>query len=148
LSVSLLVSIIVTAAIVAAFAIILYFLNKRASKRQEEQQSQIEQYKQQVNMLVIDKKKMKLKESGLPQEAIDGVPWYSKLFKVPIVKAKVGPRIMTFVADAQVFQIIPVKKEVKATISGLYITDVRGIRGQLEKPVKKKNFFRRLMGEK
>ncbi|MBQ7447812.1 MAG: hypothetical protein IJV59_07650 [Eubacterium sp.] len=148
MSIKFLISIIIMAAIVVAFALVLYFLNKRASKRQDEQQAQIEQYKQQVNMLVIDKKKMKLKESGLPQEAIDGVPWYSRLFKVPIVKAKVGPRIMTFVADAQVFQVIPVKKEVKATISGLYITDVRGIRSQLEKPQKKKNFFRRLMGEK
>ena len=148
MSIKFLISIIIMAAIVIAFALVLYFLNKRASKRQDEQQAQIEQYKQQVNMLVIDKKKMKLKESGLPQEAIDGVPWYSRLFKVPIVKAKVGPRIMTFVADAQVFQVIPVKKEVKATISGLYITDVRGIRSQLEKPQKKKNFFRRLMGEK
>ena len=148
MSIKFLISIIIMAAIVVAFALVLYFLNKRASKRQDEQQAQIEQYKQQVNMLVIDKKKMKLKESGLPQEAIDGVPWYSRLFKVPIVKAKVGPRIMTFVADAQVFQVIPIKKEVKATISGLYITDVRGIRSQLEKPQKKKNFFRRLMGEK
>ena len=148
MSIKFLISIIIMAAIVVAFALVLYFLNKRASKRQDEQQAQSEQYKQQVNMLVIDKKKMKLKESGLPQEAIDGVPWYSRLFKVPIVKAKVGPRIMTFVADAQVFQVIPVKKEVKATISGLYITDVRGIRSQLEKPQKKKNFFRRLMGEK
>ena len=148
MSIKFLISIIIMAAIVVAFALVLYFLNKRASKRQDEQQAQIEQYKQQVNMLVMDKKKMKLKESGLPQEAIDGVPWYSRLFKVPIVKAKVGPRIMTFVADAQVFQVIPVKKEDKATISGLYITDVRGIRSQLEKPVKKKNFFRRLMGEK
>lgn len=148
MSTRLLISIIVAAAIVVAFALILYFLNKRATKRQDEQQAQIEQYKQQVNMLIIDKKKMKLKESGLPKEAIEQAPWYSKLFKVPIVKAKVGPRIMVFVADGQIFPLIPVKKEVKATISGLYITDVRGIRGQLEKPVKKKNFIRRLMGEK
>lgn len=148
MSTKLLISIIVTAAVVAAFMVIFYLLNKRASRRQEEQSAQIEQYKQQVNMLVIDKKKMKLKESGLPQQAIDEAPWYSKLFKVPVVKAKVGPRIMTFVADGQIFPIIPVKKEIKATISGLYITDVRGIRGPLEKPEKKKNFIRRLMGEK
>ena len=148
LSVSFLISIIIIAAAVVAFALVLYFLNKRASKRQDEQQAQIDQFKQQVNMLVIDKKKMKLKESGLPKEAIEQAPWYSKLFKVPIVKAKVGPRIMVFVADNQIFPVIPVKTEVKATISGLYITDVRGIRTQLEKPEKKKGFFRRLMGEK
>ena len=32
------------------------------------------------------------------------------------------------------FEEIPVKKEVKATVSGLYITGVRGLRGPLEKP--------------
>lgn len=148
MSTKLLISIITTAAIVVAFALLFLYLNKRASKRQEEQAAQIEQYKQQVNMLVIDKKKMRLKQSGLPQQAIDEAPWYSKLFKVPIVKAKVGPRIMIFVADGQIYPLIPVKKEIKATISGLYITDVRGIRGQLEKPQKKTNFIRRLMGEK
>ena len=148
MSTQLLVTIITTAVIVAAFAIVLYLLNKRASKRQKEHEQQIEQFKQQVNLLVIDKKRLRLPKSGLPQEALDGVKWYNKIFKVPIVKAKMGPRIMIFVADAEVFKVIPVKKEVKATISGLYITDVRGIRGPLEKPVKKQNFFTKLLGIK
>ena len=65
--------------------------------------------------------------------------------KLPIVKAKVGPRIMTFIADARVFEMIPVKKEVKATISGLYITDVKGVRGTvLETPKAKEGFFKRM----
>ena len=58
--------------------------------------------------------------------------------KLPIVKAKIGPRIMTMIADEQIFDDIPVKKEVKATVSGLYITGVRGLRGPLEKPQEKK----------
>ena len=33
------------------------------------------------------------------------------------------------VADEKIFDLIPLKKEVKATISGIYITDVRGVRG-------------------
>ena len=45
---------------------------------------------------------------------------------------------MTLIADEQIYDDIPVKKEVKATVSGLYITGVRGLRGPLEKPVKKK----------
>lgn len=142
------ISIIIAAAVVAAVAIIMWRLNKRAEKRQAEQQSQIEQYKQQVHMLVIDKKMLKLKDSGLPDIVTKETPWYGKIFKVPIVKAKVGPKVMTLVADKDVFNIIPVKKEVKATISGLYITDVGGIRGSLDKTPKKKNWFQRLMGEK
>ena len=41
---------------------------------------------------------------------------------------------VTFIADEKIFEEIPVKKEVKATVSGLYITGVRGLRGPLEKP--------------
>ena len=39
---------------------------------------------------------------------------------------------------------IPVKKEVKATVSGIYITEVKGIRGPLATPEAKKGFFKRL----
>ena len=52
---------------------------------------------------------------------------------------------MTFIADKKVYEIIPVKKEVKATVSGLYITDVRGIRGPLEAPKKKESRMDRLL---
>lgn len=41
------------------------------------------------------------------------------------------------VADEKIFDLIPLKKEVKATISGIYITDVRGVRGPLEQPKQK-----------
>jgi len=51
---------------------------------------------------------------------------------------------MTFIADSNIYPVIPVKKEVKATISGLYIMDVRAIRGQLEQPPKKKKWYQKL----
>ncbi len=51
---------------------------------------------------------------------------------------------MTLMCDAQVYPLIPVKKEVKATISGIYITAVKGVRGPLDVPEKKKGFFARL----
>ena len=51
---------------------------------------------------------------------------------------------MTMIADERIFDQIPIKKEVKATISGLYITDVRGIRGPLEHQEKKKGFMDKL----
>ena len=40
-----------------------------------------------------------------------------------------------------VFDLIPVKKEIKAEVSGLYIVGVKGIRGNLDAPVKKKKGF-------
>ena len=134
--------------ILIAALIGLYFFGKKAQKKQEEQQAQIEAPKQTISMLVIDKKKLPLKDSGLPAQVLEQTPKYLRRSKVPIVKAKVGPKIMLFIAEQNIFDEIPVKKEIKATVSGLYITEVRGLRGPLEKPVKKKRFLARLMGEK
>ena len=50
--------------ILIAALIGLYFFGKKAQKKQEEQQAQIEATKQTVSMLVIDKKRMPLKDSG------------------------------------------------------------------------------------
>ena len=122
---------------------VLYYFGRKAQKKQTEQMEQMEAVKQTVSMLIIDKKMLRLKDSGLPQMVIDQTPKLMRRSKLPIVKAKVGPRIMTLVADAKVYDVIPVKKEVKATVSGIYITDVRGVRGPLEQPVKKKGFFAR-----
>ena len=137
---------IITVVLVAA-TIGLYFFSKKAQKKKEEQDAQLAATAQQVSMHIIDKKKMKLKESGLPQAVIDQTPKYLRGSKLPIVKAKVGPRVMTLIADEQIFAEIPVKKEVKATVSGLYITGVKGLRGRLEKPEGKKS-FRAKMQEK
>ncbi len=121
----------------------LYFFGKRMQKRQEAQQEQLDAAAQQVSMLIIDKKVMKLKEAGLPQVVLDNTPKYLRRSKVPVVKAKIGPKIMTLMCDSAIFDQIPVKKEVKATVSGIYITAVKGIRGSLETPKKKKGFFAR-----
>ncbi len=125
-------------AIVVGVVLVLYFIGRNRQKKAEETQSQIDASKQQVTMLVIDKRKMKIKESGLPQMVYEQMPKLLRGRKFPIVKAKVGPRIMTFIAEPKVFEVIPVKKEIKATVAGLYITDVKGIRGSLELTAKQK----------
>lgn len=131
--------------VLIAVLVALYFLGKKAQKKQAEQEQQIEAYKQNVTMLVIDKKRMKLKEAGLPQAVIDNTPKIMRGSKLPIVKAKVGPQIVTLVCDEKIFDIVPVKKEVKATVSGIYLTSVRAIRGTLPQPAnaKKKGWFKR-----
>ena len=130
--------------IVVAVLAVLYFVGKRMEKKQAEQQEQMEAMKQQVSMLIIDKKKLKLKESGLPQMVIDQTPWYLRRSKMPIVKAKIGPKIMTLVADANIYDLLPVKREVKVVVSGIYITAIKSARGGIEKPEPKKGFFKRL----
>lgn len=120
----------------------LYFLGKRAEKRKAEQDEQMAANAQNISMLIIDKKKLRLKDSGLPDAVIAQTPFYAKRAKLPIVKAKVGPRIMTLICESEIFDEIPVKKEVKATVSGLYITKVRGLHGKTEAPEKKKKGLR------
>jgi len=67
--------------------------------------------------------------------------------KVPIVKAKVGPRVMNLMCDQKIFNDIPLKKEVKALVNGIYIIEVKGLRNNAkpaeEEPKKKKGLFRR-----
>ena len=124
--------------------VVLYFLGKRAEKKQAEQQKQLDAVAQTVSMLIIDKGKLRLKDAGLPPIVLEKTPKYLRRSKVPVVKAKVGPKVMTLMCDSQIFPLIPVKKEVKATVSGIYITGVKGVRGHLETPEKKNGFFARL----
>lgn len=127
--------------IVAAALAALYFFGSKAQKKQREQQVQLEAMAQTVSMLIIDKKRLKIKDSGLPQMVIDQTPKYMRWSKLPIVKAKIGPKIMTLVADAKVFDLIPVKKECKVVLSGIYITAIKSARGGLETPPPKKKGF-------
>ena len=128
--------------LVAALAA-LYFLGRRLEKRQVEQQAMLEAAAQVVSMLVIDKKKMKIKEAGLPKIVYEQTPKYMRWAKVPVVKAKVGPKIMTFICEDSIFDTIPTKKEVKAVVSGLYITKVKGLRGGVEQAPKKSKFWQK-----
>ena len=131
------ITLIVIAAILVAGTIILAILGRKAQKRQAEQQEQIDAVAQTYTMLIIDKKKM-LSEAGLPSSVTENTPWYSKRAKAPVVKAKVGPKVMTFIADPEVFDLIPVHKEVKAKVSGLYISEVKGTHGTHITPPEKK----------
>lgn len=122
----------------------LYFFGKRAQKKTEDSQAQMDAMKQTVPLLIIDKRKMKLKNAGLPSIVLENTPFYLRGSKVPIVKAKAGAKVMTFMCDAKVYEILPLKKEVRADVSGIYITGARGMRGPLDIPVKtKKKWFSR-----
>ena len=124
--------------VLIALIVVMYFLGKKAQKKQEEQQQMMQSTKQYVTMLVIDKKKLAVTKSGLPQTVIDQTPKYLRWQKLPVVKAKVGPQIVTMIADDKIFADIPIKKEIKAGVSGLYIVDFKGAHGKLAAPEKKK----------
>jgi len=131
-------------AVVIGALIFLMIYGRKLQKKSEASQAQMKAGAQTVSILVIDKKRMKLKEANLPKIVLDQTPRYLRGSKVPIVKAKIGPKIMTLMCDEKVFDLIPVKKEVKAVMNGIYIMDVKGLRSNLDmKPVKQK-FFQRI----
>ena len=123
---------------------VLYYFGNKMQKKQAENQAQLDAMAQTVSMLIIDKKRLRVKDSGLPAMVIDQVPKYLRRSKMPIVKAKVGPRVMNLIADEKIFELLPVKKEVKVVVSGIYIPAIKGARGGIEKPQPKKGFFKKL----
>lgn len=137
---------IVILAILIIAVVVLYFVGKKAQKRQAEQQEALQANKQTVSMLIIDKKRMRITESGLPQMVIDQTPKLMRRSKLPIIKAKVGPQILSLICDEKIYASVPVKKEVKAVVSGIYVMDVKGLHGKTEVgPQKKKGFFKRAL---
>ncbi len=134
---------VILALLIAAF-VALIIVGRKAQRRQALQQEQMDAMAQTISMLVIDKKRMKISQSGLPQQVIDQTPKLLRWNKLPIVKAKVGPKMMVLVCDEKVFELIPLKREVKVVVSGIYISAIKSARGGLEAPVKKKGFFKRL----
>lgn len=122
--------------------IVLYFVGKKMQKKQDESQAQMQAAAQTATILVIDKKRMKLKDAGLPKVVLENTPKYLRGSKVPIVKAKIGPKIMSLMCDEKIFPVLPVKKELKVRISGIYIMEVKG-RGILENPQEKLSWWQR-----
>jgi len=139
-----LIALIIILVVVTGALIFLAIYGRKLQKKSEASQAQMKAGAQTVSILVIDKKRMKLKEANLPKIVLDQTPRYLRGSKVPIVKAKIGPKIMTLMCDDKIFDLIPVKKEVKAVMNGIYIMDVKGMRSNLDvKPVKQK-FFQRM----
>ena len=101
-------------------------INNVTSRELAKELDVTEQY---VSMLIIDKKRMKIKDAGLPQAVLDQTPKALRGSKMPIIKAKIGPQIMSLICEEKIFDDVPVKKEVKAAVSGIYVLEVKGLHG-------------------
>lgn len=131
--------------LVVAVLVVMFLFGRRMQKKQDEMQVQIDATSQQISMFIIDKKKIKLTEAGLPQTIVDQTPWIARRSKVPVLKVKAGPQVMNLICDNAIFNDVPVKKEVKATVSGIYVTAVKGMHGkQVATEPKKKSWIERL----
>ena len=131
----------ILAVVLVAF-IVLMIVGTRLQKKANSQHEALANAAQTVSMLIIDKKKLKITEANLPKVVTDQVPKYARRAKFPIVKARVvggGSKPMNLIADAAVFDILPVGKECKVVVSGIYITEIKSVRGGvIPAPPKKK----------
>ena len=112
--------IVVIAAIILG---VLYFVGRKMQAKQEDQRAQLDQMAQTVN-----KKRMKIMDAGFPKMVTDNIPKRARLSKVPVVKAKIGPKITPLLCDEAIFDDVPVKAEIKAVVSGIYITSIKNLR--------------------
>ncbi|MBP5224344.1 MAG: hypothetical protein J6Z38_02025 [Lachnospiraceae bacterium] len=136
---------IVLGVLIVAFLVFSLTYGRKMQKQQAEAEKAMEANKQYVSILVIDKQKKKLTEAGLPEAVVQSTPKMSRLVKMPVVKAKIGQRVMTLIADQKVYDILPVKKTCTVGLSGMYITELKAIRGgTVPKIEEKKGFMNRL----
>ena len=134
--------------ILIVILIALMILGKRAEKKAAEQKSAMEAASQTMSFYIIDKKKMKLKEAGLPKIVMEQTPKYLRGTKLPILKVKVGAKVMSLICDSKIYpQLLP-KQEVKATVSGIYVTSAKRIRGPVYEPPKKKGLLSKFKKDK
>ena len=118
--------------IVVALAImfVLYRVGDKLQKKQSAQREQMVDAAQPMNMLIIDKKMLPMKDAGLPKMVMEQTPKRYQKAKLPIAKVKVGPQIMNMICDDAIFDELPTRGEVKAMVSGIYIISVKSVRGK------------------
>ena len=121
----------VVLAILVVAIVVLYILGKKMQKKQDESQQQMEAAAQSMKFFIIDMKTMKFQDANLPKIVMEQTPKYARRMKVPILKVKVGPRVMSLICDPKVFNTLAPKQEVKASVSGIYVTSAKRIRGPI-----------------
>ena len=138
------------ALVVAGVCVALVLLGKRAEKKTAKQEAEMKRNAQPMTFYVIDKKKMRLKNAGLPKAVYDATPRIGKITRMPILKVKVANRVMNLICDNAVYKTILPKQEVKAQVSGMYVISAKRIRGPVaevkrdKKGRVKENFIDRL----
>ena len=139
---------VITLVIIILF-IVLSIVGRKLQKKNDAAMAEMKAAAKPASMLVIDKKRLPMKDAGFPAIVLEQTPKYARRAKVPVVKAKIGPQILSLMCDEKIFDLIPVKKECKAMISGIYIMEVRGLRGNLQKDEapKKRGLLARLRGK-
>lgn len=134
---------IIVAIVVVVVVFGLYTLNRWAYKKMDQQNAAIEQHKMKTQAYIISKKRDKITNVNMPKTVMDQVPKWSRAIKMNFVQCKIGPQILTLICDKNVYEAIPLKKNVKIELAGIYIVGVAGMKTpeemkQIKKEKKKK----------
>ena len=129
---------IIVVVVIGVLIVVLFFMGRKSQRQQQEQAEQMVKSAQTASFYIIDKKKMRLKNANLPQLVMDSADWKTKLFKMPIVKVKMGPKVMNLVCDPDVYKTLLPHQEVRAQVSGIYINSATRVRGPVVSEKKKK----------
>jgi hypothetical protein len=139
--------------VIVGLFIALYIFGNKMQKQQLAQREQLQAAAQPANLFIIDKKIMPMKDAKLPKAVMDQAPKRYQKAKIPVVKAKVGPQVMTLICDEGIFDDVPKHGEVKAMLSGIYIISVRAVHKQTRKATeeeastRKKTFREKMLGK-
>lgn len=126
---------IVLGLVIAAF-IVLTILGRKRQKKQEEQTAELEKSAQTLSLFIIDMKKLRMKDAGLPKIVAESTPRMAKLAKMPVLKVKAGNRVMSLICDPEVYKTLLPKQEVKARVAGVYVLSAKYVRGPKYEPAK------------
>ena len=127
--------ILIIIAVIVVILVILYFVGSKLQTKQVAAEKTMQQMSMVVSLLVLDKQKLHIKDSGLMKQVQDAIPAYMRWRKFPIVKARIiktnlaGAQVMSLICDPKIFKVIPVKTEVKVTLAGVYITKLHSAKG-------------------
>lgn len=118
---------IIVAVVIAVVVFAVYKLSSRNYKRSIEAEEFIKANKQVASIYVIDKKFAKPTENDFSRQVFDQFNNTMKRRKMCMVRAKVGPQILTLITEKNVYDVLVPKKTVKVELSGLFIVSVVGV---------------------
>ncbi len=118
--------------IIVCIALVVFFfvttkIGKSRQAKNIEAQSLLEQHKMVTPILVIEKRYEKPSLSNMPKSYYDKLPAKSRRQKYGILKAKVGPQIVTLFCEKSAYDVFIPKKTYKVELAGNIIMGIVGM---------------------
>ena len=129
--------------VLVAVMLVLYFVGQKMQKKQMEQKEMINAAATPMTMFIIKKEILPMKDANLPKAVFEQGGKQAKRMakaKIPVIKAKVGPQIMTLICDESIYADVPPHGEIKGMVSGIYLTQVKTLHKGAKKALEASQF--------